>query len=66
MTLTNFKILTFDVVGTLIDFEGGIVNYIQPLAASAGLSLDDEAIVLAYGKAEGIEHERTPGFPSRR
>ncbi|MET3616190.1 putative hydrolase of the HAD superfamily [Rhizobium aquaticum] len=63
MTLTNFKILTFDVVGTIIDFETGIVNYIQPIAAQAGLSLDDQAIVLAYGKAEGIEHERTPGLP---
>lgn len=63
MTLENFKILTFDVVGTLIDFETGIVDYIRPIAERAGLDLDDEAILLAYGKAEGIEHERTPGLP---
>ena len=63
MALKQKKILTFDVVGTLIDFETGIVNYIQPIAEAAGLDLDDEAILLAYGKAEGIEHERTPGLP---
>ena len=62
MKLTDFKILTFDVVGTLIDFETGIVNYIRPIAEKAGLVIDDEAILLAYGKAEGIEHERTPGL----
>lgn len=63
MSLADFKILTFDVVGTLIDFEAGIVNYIRPIAEKADVTLDDEAILLAYGKAEGIEHERTPGLP---
>lgn len=63
MKLTDFKILTFDVVGTLVDFETGIVEYIRPIAEKVGLKLDDEAILLAYGKAEGIEHERTPGLP---
>ena len=26
MPLQNFKVLTFDVVGTLIDFEGGMLR----------------------------------------
>ncbi|WP_346893458.1 HAD-IA family hydrolase [uncultured Roseibium sp.] len=63
MELKEFKILTFDVVGTLIDFEAGIVNYIRPIAERSGVDVDDETILLAYGKAEGIEHERTPGLP---
>lgn len=29
MELSNFKVLTFDVVGTLIDFETGVLNAIR-------------------------------------
>lgn len=63
MDLRDRKILTFDVVGTLIDFEAGIVNCIGPIAARAGVKIADEAILLGYGKAEAAEHERTPGLP---
>jgi putative hydrolase of the HAD superfamily len=63
MALRDYKILTFDVVGTLIDFEAGVLDYIRPIARRAGLTLDDEAILLSYGKAEDIEHKRTPGLP---
>lgn len=63
MNLRDFKILTFDVVGTLIDFEAGILDYVRPLAERAGLRVDDETILLSYGKAEAIEHDRTPGLP---
>ncbi len=63
MSLRSYKILTFDVVGTLIDFEAGIINCIRPIAREAGRTLDDEQILLSYGKAEALEHERTPGIP---
>jgi len=63
MKLREFKILTFDVVGTLIDFEAGILDYVRPIAQRAGVQLDDETILHSYGKAEGLEHERTPGLP---
>jgi putative hydrolase of the HAD superfamily len=63
MNLRDAKILTFDVVGTLIDFEAGLLNCIRPLAARAGVELDDESILVSYGKAEAAEHERTPGLP---
>jgi len=29
MSLKKFKVLTFDVVGTLIDFEGGMLAYLR-------------------------------------
>lgn len=66
MKLSDYKILTFDVVGTLIDFEAGILEYLRPVARRAGLKLDDEAILASFGKAEAIEHERTPGLPFPR
>ena len=31
MKLSQFKILTFDVYGTLIDWESGMVNALKPL-----------------------------------
>jgi putative hydrolase of the HAD superfamily len=61
--LRSYKILTFDVVGTLIDFETGIVSSLRPIADKAGVKVSDEAILASYGKAEGAEHERTPGLP---
>jgi putative hydrolase of the HAD superfamily len=63
MSLHDYKILTFDVVGTLIDFETGILDYVRPIAERAGLRLDDEAILRSFGGAEAIEHDRTPGLP---
>src|SRR6185312_5363675 len=47
MSLHKFKALTFDVVGTLIDFERGMIEYIRgavPEAAPVG----DDAILDAY------------------
>src|SRR5947207_1570983 len=63
MPLHDYKILTFDVVGTLIDFETGILEYVRPIAERAGRRLDDEAILRSFGRAEAIEHDRTPGLP---
>ena len=63
MTLSDRKILTFDVVGTLIDFEAGILGYIQPIAKRAGRKLGDEAILLSYATAEDAQHQAMPGAP---
>ena len=43
MALRNFKVLTFDVVGTLIDFERGMLTYLRTVSspAVAGRSDDD-------------------------
>jgi putative hydrolase of the HAD superfamily len=63
MMLSQFKILTFDVVGTLIDFEQGVIDYIAPIAAKASSKADREAILLSYGEAEHIQHGEMPGQP---
>lgn len=43
MKLTQFKVMTFDVVGTLIDFEKGVLDAVRALGGekTAGLSDDD-------------------------
>jgi putative hydrolase of the HAD superfamily len=42
-----FKVMTFDVVGTLIDFEGGMLSYLRRSEA-APFGVGDDAILDAY------------------
>ncbi len=63
MALMDRKAITFDVVGTLIDFETGILDYVQGKARAAGLNLTDQAILEAYAVAEDHQHELTPRLP---
>lgn len=64
MKLTDFKALTFDVYGTLIDWETGIVNALQPLVSKVSnkgkqiLSHDD--ILQAHAKYESSQQAFTP------
>jgi putative hydrolase of the HAD superfamily len=63
MPLIDRKLMTFDVVGTLIDFETGILDYIQAKAKQKGLQLTDQAILEAYAVAEDRQHHETPRLP---
>ena len=49
MSLKRFKVLTFDVVGTLIDFERGMLNYLHEVAPDA--KVQDEDFLSAYRQA---------------
>lgn len=48
----DFDLITFDCYGTLIDWEGGIVNAFQTEAAKDGVSLEGDQIVEAYMQEE--------------
>ena len=54
MSLSGFKVLSFDVVGTLIDFERGILDSVRATAGSAAASLDDDTILEAYRIARAL------------
>ena len=45
------KVLTFDVVGTLIDFEGGMLGYLRDQCGPALAQTDDDTILAAYRTA---------------
>jgi putative hydrolase of the HAD superfamily len=60
MSLRRFKVMTFDVVGTLIDFERGMITYIRQ-AAGAGSHLSDDAILDCYRHHRG--NSPTEWFP---
>ncbi|WP_027998738.1 HAD-IA family hydrolase [Sinorhizobium arboris] len=50
-SLPEFKYMTFDVVGTLIDFEAGIKHCLAEIAAEAGVAIDGEEALGLYRAA---------------
>jgi 2-haloalkanoic acid dehalogenase type II len=60
MKLTDFEALSFDCYGTLIDWEAGLSAVLGPWARSRGLSLDDEALLVAYAGHEERAEAETP------
>lgn len=64
MKLTDFKVLTFDCYGTLIDWETGIFNALAPLTAKAGKTgVDKDTVLENYARHEARQEEETPGMP---
>ena len=63
MKLSDFKVLTFDTYGTLIDWEAGIYNGLAPLVERAGLDgRPRDEILAAFAKHESDQQVRTPGM----
>jgi putative hydrolase of the HAD superfamily len=59
VSFSQFKILTFDVVGTLIDFETGVLDAVRSIGGEAAAGLGDEAIWDVYLRARAIHHARS-------
>jgi putative hydrolase of the HAD superfamily len=53
MPLLTFKALTFDVVGTLIDFERGMLDYLRLVAPNAPVR--DEEFLIAYRAERAVD-----------
>lgn len=61
---SRYRILTFDIVGTLIDFEQGILNCLHTQLDDATLRAHGDAGLLdAFGRAEGVQQQLTPDHP---
>ena len=52
--LTRFKVMSFDVVGTLIDFERGMLDFIRRSVPQAA-AVSDAAILDSYRRARGSD-----------
>jgi 2-haloalkanoic acid dehalogenase type II len=59
--ITGFTTLTFDCYGTLIDWERGLLDALQPWRTRAGVTDGDEEVLQAFGEAEA-EAEAAPPF----
>ena len=62
MRLTDFRVLTFDCYGTLIDWESGIYTGLQPLLQAAGSTLERNAALELFATHESDQEAQTPGM----
>ena len=60
MQLSDFKVLTFDVYGTLIDWESGMVTGLKPLTDKVSASLSRDDILEAHAFHESTTQRWTP------
>lgn len=58
--LTDFRILSFDVYGTLIDWETGVVDGLRPLLESNGAQQSREELLSLYHELERTQQAKTP------
>src|SRR5690625_445800 len=60
MDLTRYRALSFDVYGTLIDWEAGIAAVLTAWAGTEGLDLSDEELLTAYAANEAAVAREEP------
>ena len=61
--LTDYKVLTFDCYGTLIDWESGIWDAYQPLLLANGCdSINRDKALTTHAKLESTQQAATPGM----
>ncbi|SDR43113.1 2-haloacid dehalogenase/putative hydrolase of the HAD superfamily [Rhizobiales bacterium GAS191] len=60
MQLGDFKVLTFDCYGTLIDWESGMIAALKPLTDKVRGELTRDAILAAHAKHESAQQRQTP------
>ena len=60
MRLSDFKVLTFDCYGTLIDWESGIIEALRPLTRRVSKALTRHDILAAHARHESAQQRYTP------
>jgi len=61
--LSDFKLLCFDVYGTLIDWETGVLNGLQPLLDANNASFSREHLLNIYHECEAAKQAEDPSLP---
>lgn len=59
MSYDSFKVLTFDVVGTLIDFETGVLDAVRKISGRRAVELSDDQIFGSYKRGRDAHPERS-------
>jgi 2-haloacid dehalogenase len=62
MKLGDFRVLTFDCYGTLIDWESGIHNGLLPLLHKGDITLGRDAVLETFARHESAQEAATPGM----
>ena len=62
LKLSDFDAITFDVYGTLIDWEPSIVAFLRDWAGRKGLTQSDEALIMAFDGARAVIQKARPAY----
>ncbi len=62
MKLSDFKLLTFDTYGTLIDWESGIYNALEPLLDKVPIKLGRDEVLELFAEFEMQQQAATPSL----
>lgn len=62
MKLTDYKVLTFDCYGTLVDWESGIFDGYQTLVAKSGKTLSRDQVLETHSRFEAAQQAKTPAM----
>jgi 2-haloacid dehalogenase len=63
MNLADFKVLSFDCYGTLVDWETGILTALRPLVSRSGVILDSDTLLAEFAAHESAQQAATPDMP---
>ncbi|KAJ5682655.1 hypothetical protein N7462_005820 [Penicillium macrosclerotiorum] len=61
--LSDYRLLCFDVYGTLIDWESGILVALQPLLLTGNVQFSREHLLTVYQELESTQQRLTPDMP---
>ena len=65
-SLTDFKVLTFDCYGTLIDWETGIPRGLELLISRSGRTVQTDELLEMHARLEAMQQSTTPAMPYGR
>jgi 2-haloalkanoic acid dehalogenase type II len=61
--LKDYHLLCFDVYGTLIDWESGIIAALQPILSKTPTKFTREHLLTVYHDLESTQQQQTPDLP---
>jgi 2-haloalkanoic acid dehalogenase type II len=61
--LKDYRLLCFDVYGTLIDWESGIIAALQPLLSKSDTTFSREHLLTTYHSLESTAQQQNPSLP---
>ena len=62
MRLTSFDVLTFDMIGTLIDFETGVLDFLRPRVLPFHPLVTDDELLEAYAQTQSMIRRDEPSL----
>lgn len=62
MRLSDFDVLTFDMIGTLIDFEKGVLDFVRPRILPVRPDVSDDILLESYADAQSKVRKDDPGL----